>query len=128
MLIATSDVHVVALDVHSGKVVWDKAVVDSKGGYAMTGGPTIVRGKVIVGTNGRAPGGNFIVALDAKTGEESWRFNTIAKPGEPGGDSWNGMPLEKRGGGSVWVAGGYDPASNLVFGVAQTYTTGPTAI
>ena len=31
VLIATSDIHVVALDVHSGEVVWDKAVVDPKG-------------------------------------------------------------------------------------------------
>lgn len=126
VLLATSDVHVVALDVRNGKVLWDKAVVDARAGYAMTGGPTIAKGKVIVGTIGRAPGGNFIVALDANTGQESWRFNTIAKPGEPGGDSWNGVPLEKRNGGSVWVAGSYDPASNLVyFGVAQTYDTGP---
>ena len=89
--------------------MWDKAIADPKAGYAMTGGPTIAKGKVIVGTVGRAPGGNFIVALDATTGEEAWRFNTIAKPGEPGGDSWNGVPLDKRNGGSVWVAGSYDP-------------------
>jgi alcohol dehydrogenase (cytochrome c) len=126
VLVATSDVHVVALDIHTGRVVWDKAIADATAGYGMTGGPTIAKGKVIVGTNGRAPGGNFIVALDANTGQESWRFNTIAKPGESGGDSWNGVPLEKRNGGSVWVAGSYDPASNLVyFGVAQTYDTGP---
>ncbi len=37
-------------------------------------------------------GGNYIVGLDAATGNEAWRFNTIAKPGEPGGDSWNGAP------------------------------------
>lgn len=126
VFVSTSDVHLVSLDIHTGKVVWDKAIADAKAGYGMTGGPTIAKGKVIVGTNGRAPGGNFIVALDAATGQESWRFSTIAKPGEPGGDSWNGVPLEKRNGGSVWVAGSYDPASNLVyFGVAQTYDTGP---
>jgi PQQ-dependent dehydrogenase (methanol/ethanol family) len=126
VLIATSDVHVVALEIHSGKVVWDKAIADVKAGYGMTGGPTIAKGKVIVGTTGRAPGGNFIVALDANTGQEAWRFNTIARPGDPGGDSWNGVPLDKRNGGSVWVAGSYDPATNLVyFGVAQTYDTGP---
>jgi len=34
--------------------------------------------------------------------------------------------LDKRNGGSVWVAGSYDAALNLVyFGVAQTYDTGP---
>ena len=127
VLIATSDVHVVALDVHNGRSrCGTRRSLTPKAGYGMTGGPTIAKGKVIVGTVGRAPGGNFIVALDANTGEEAWRFNTIAKPGEPGGDSWNGVPLEKRNGGSVWVAGSYDSASNLVyFGVAQTYDTGP---
>src|SRR5205823_5394790 len=65
------------------------------------------------------------VALDAATGEEVWRFYSIAKPGEPG-DSWNGLPLDKRNGGSVWVAGSYDSALNLAFfGPAPTYDTGP---
>ena len=82
----------------------------------------------MVGTVGRVPGRNYIVALDAETGKESWRFNTIAQPGEPGGDSWNGLPVEKRNGASVWVAGSYDSALNLAFfGVAQTYDTGPLA-
>ena len=68
----------------------------------------------------------MIVALDAASGQEAWRFYTIARPDEPGGNSWNGLPLEKRNGGSVWTAGSYDPALNLVFfGAAQTYDTGP---
>ena len=73
----------------------------------MTGGPLVAKGKVIVGTVGSTPGGNWIVALDAATGKEAWRFDTIARPGEPGGNSWNGLPLEKRNGGSVWTAGSY---------------------
>ena len=36
----------------------------------MTGGPLVAKGKVMVGTTGRAPGGNFIVALDAETGRK----------------------------------------------------------
>ena len=39
--------------------------------------------------------GGFIVALDINTGKELWRFNTIARPGEPGGNTWNGLPLEQ---------------------------------
>ena len=42
------------------------------------------------GLAGRAPGGNYIIALDSETGKEVWRFNTIPRPGQPGGDSWNG--------------------------------------
>jgi hypothetical protein len=29
------------------------------------------------------------------TGQDVWRFYTIARPDEPGGNSWNGPPLEK---------------------------------
>ena len=50
------------------------------------------------GVNGQAPGGAYIVGLDAETGKEAWRFYTIARPGEPGGDSWNGLPLEQAHG------------------------------
>lgn len=124
--VPTSDVHVVALDVKTGRVVWDHEVGDYKLGFRMTGGPLVAKGKVMMGTGGRAPGGNYIVGLDAKTGEEAWRFYVIARPGEPGGESWNGLPLEKRNGASVWVPGSYDSARNLAFfGPAQTYDTGP---
>lgn len=122
----TSDVHLVALDVKNGNLIWDKPIADRKAGYTLQGGPIIAKGKVIVGTNGRAPGGNFIIALDANTGAEAWRFRVIPKPDEPGGKSWNGLPLEKRNGASVWVPGSYDPTLNLAFfGPAQTYDTGP---
>ncbi len=122
----TSDVHVVALDIRTGAVVWDHAVEDYHKGVRMTGGPLVARGKVMVGTVGRLPGANYIVALDSQTGEEAWRFNVIAQPGEAGGNSWNGLPAEKRNGGSVWTAASFDPALNLAFfGVGQTYDTGP---
>ena len=126
LYVPTSDAHVVALDVKTGKVVWDQSVADPKKGYRMTGGTLVARGKVMVGTTGRVEGGNYVVALDAETGKEVWRFSTIARPGEPGGDSWNGLPLEKRNGGSVWIPGSYDPVHNLAFfAPGNTYDTGP---
>jgi alcohol dehydrogenase (cytochrome c) len=124
----TSDVHVVALDAKTGKVVWDHELLDYKGpgGARLTGGPLVAKGKVMIGTVGRTEGGCLIVGLDAETGKEAWRFHTIAQPGEPYGESWNGLSVEKRNGGSVWTAGSYDAANNLAyFGVAQTYDTGP---
>jgi alcohol dehydrogenase (cytochrome c) len=125
LFVATSDARIVALDVKTGAVLWDSPV-GAGTDYRMTGGPLVAKGKVIVGTGGRAHGGNFIVALDASTGKEAWRFATIARPGEPGGETWNGLPLEARNGGSIWVPGSYDPALNLVFfGPAPTYDTKP---
>lgn len=125
--LGTSDIHVVALDVKSGKVAWDRALTTDKG-FQLTGGPLVAKGKVMIGTGGRVAGGNYIVALDAETGKEAWRFRTIAQPGEPGGDTWNDHPPADRNGASVWVAGSYDAQLNLTFwGVAQTYDTGVLA-
>jgi alcohol dehydrogenase (cytochrome c) len=131
----TTDGHMLSLDMHSGKVLWDHEVIpeaqrtmDGKAeGIALhiNGGPIVVKGKVIFGVSlglEKAPGGCFIVALDADTGQEAWRFHTIARPGQPGGDSWNGAPVDERFGGGVWTAGSYDPELDLVyFGIGNTY-------
>jgi alcohol dehydrogenase (cytochrome c) len=122
----TSDVHVVALNAKTGAVVWDTPITEPGSGFGLSGGPLVAHGKVMQGVNGQAPGGAYIVGLDAETGKEAWRFYSIARPGEPHGDSWNGLPLDKRTGGSVWTAGSYDPKRNLAFfGPAPTYDTGP---
>ncbi|MFT5133386.1 MAG: alcohol dehydrogenase (cytochrome c), partial [Gammaproteobacteria bacterium] len=123
-----SDGHIVALDARTGELAWQTRIVDIDKGERITGGPLLARGKVMIGSSGEMEGGNVIVALDALTGVEAWRFNTIPKPGEPGGDSWNGMAWEARSGGSVWTVGSYDPDSGLAFfGPAPTYDTGPLA-
>jgi alcohol dehydrogenase (cytochrome c) len=125
LLVPTSDDHLVALALKTGHVIWDQMVADYTKDFQVTGGPLVAKGKVMQGIAGQSPGGNFIVALDVETGKQAWRFHTIAQPGEPG-DSWNGLPAEKRNGASVWTAGSFDPQLGLAyFGVGQTYDTGP---
>ena len=125
LIVATSDAHIVALDAKTGKVVWDHATADWTKGWRYTGGPFIVNGKLIQGMTGcgnAEPGGCFITGHDVKTGEEMWRVNTIAHPGDPNYDTWNGLPLESRFGASAWISGSYDPEQNLVFyGTGQPY-------
>ena len=133
----TADGHIVALDVRTGELRWDRAVVTPEQGvhpgqfdgafFHISGGPLLVHGKVIVGVSLGIDigGGDFIVGLDAQTGDEKWRFNTIARPGQPGGDSWNGAPVNERYGAGVWSIGSYDPDLNLVyFGTGNTYDVG----
>ena len=121
VIFPTEDRHMVALDVKTGKVVWDVPVEGKEIGR-MTSGPLIVKGKVIQGAAFCTAGGCPIVALDANTGKELWRFYTVAKAGQPGGDSWNGLPDDQRFGGSVWSAGSYDPQLNLIYiGTGNTY-------
>jgi alcohol dehydrogenase (cytochrome c) len=133
----TADGHIVALDVRTGNLRWDHAVVSAEQGvhpgqfdgayFHISGGPLLAHGKVIVGVSLGIDtgGGDFIVGLDAQNGEEQWRFNTVARPGQPGGDSWNGAPVNERYGSGVWSIGSYDPDLNLVyFGTGNTYDVG----
>ena len=125
----TSDLHVLALNARSGELEWDYEIkTDEKyEGYHLRMAPFIVGDTVIQGiTSLRIPEGGWIEGIDRKTGTQKWRFYTIPRPGEPGGNTWNGIPMEERSGGSVWNAGAYDPELNLVyFGVAPTYNTAP---
>ncbi|MGC1457085.1 MAG: PQQ-binding-like beta-propeller repeat protein [Steroidobacteraceae bacterium] len=133
----TADGHIIALDLKSGDLRWDHAVVAPELGsrpglfdgayFHISGGPLLVHGKVIVGVSLgiNTGGGDFILGLDAQSGHEIWRFNTIARPGQPGGDSWNGAPVNERYGSGVWSIGSYDPDLNLVyFGTGNTYDVG----
>jgi alcohol dehydrogenase (cytochrome c) len=83
----------------------------------------VARGKVIQGLQGCSRYGQdrcFISAYDAGTGQQLWKFHTIAQSGEPGGDSWGKLPDNFRKGGETWIVGSYDPELNLTYwGVAQ---------
>ena len=123
-----SDVHVVALEVRTGRVVWDTAIGEAAQRVRLTGGPLVAGGKVMIGTTGTGVGAKApeIVGLDAETGRIAWRTPTIAQPGTPGGDSWAGVPADRRSGASVWTPGSFDPSLRLAyFGTGNTYDTGP---
>ena len=119
LFIAANGNHLIALDIHTGKAVWDQAVA-GEGTY--TSGPMALHGKVIIGASNCVTSRCSITAHDAETGRELWRFYTIAAPGEAGGGTWNGIPGDARFGGSVWTSGSYDPGTGLLyFGVGQPY-------
>jgi len=122
---ATSDNHMVALDARTGRPVWDVALTD-KPGLRIPGGPLAADGVVMQGFANTAAGGGLIVAVDAETGKPLWSFETVAKDGQPGGDTWNGYPSAERKGGSVWTSGSYDAETGLaLWGVGNTYDTAP---
>jgi alcohol dehydrogenase (cytochrome c) len=130
LFVATDDSHVIALDIHDGRVAWDHAIAAPSGKPQLTAGPIVVRGKVIQGVSGCSGtdivGGCYVVGLDEASGREIWRFKTIPRPGERDGDSWNGAPVTQRFGASVWSTPSYDPKLNLIFvGTSNTYNIGP---
>jgi len=121
LYIATHDAHLVALDARTGDVVWDRKIGDWEVGQHYSGGPQIIKGRVVAGMSGcyyintRC----WISAHDADTGEEIWRTYTIPYRGEPNAESWGDATDEERRGGSAWMPPSYDPELDLIFsGVA----------
>src|SRR5246500_2220520 len=112
---ATTDCALVALDAATGKVVWDVPFDDYKTGCYSTLAPLAVRGKIIAGYSGGELGvRGSLSAFDALTGKRIWKTYTVPAPNEPGGDTWKGETY-KRGGGSTWITGVYDPATNITY-------------
>ncbi len=113
--VGTVDAHLIALDAKTGKVVWDTTVGDVKALHYITLAPLAAKGKILVGSSGGETGvRGYVAAFDANSGKEVWRTYTTAAPGEPGGHTWPG-DSHKNGGGSVWITGTYDPATNIAY-------------
>jgi alcohol dehydrogenase (cytochrome c) len=125
LIVASSDAHLIALDSKTGKVVWDHTTADWTKGWRHTSGPFVAGGMIVQGMQGCGngqPGGCYITGHDPKTGDEKWRVHTIAQPGDPNFNTWNGLPLESRFGSTPWISGSYDPEQNVVFyGTGQPY-------
>ena len=126
VFMATLDAHVVALDAATGAELWDVELADRHLAYSFTLAPLVVEDKVIIGSAGGDRGvRGFVVALDAATGEEVWRFHTIPGPGEPGHETWEECPPDPEtycdpeawmhGGAAAWLTGSYDPELNLMY-------------
>lgn len=115
VFMGTLDAQLIALDRINGRPVWKVEVGDVKQAYSVTMAPLVIKDKVIVGVGGGEYGiRGYVVAYDAETGEEAWKFYTIPGPGEPGHDTWEGDDWE-HGGAPVWITGSYDPELNLVY-------------
>ena len=120
LIIATSaDDYVYALDAGSGRLAWETRVLDYRRHPAhQTSGPIIADGKVVSGRGCMPEGGPeacVVTAHDALTGAELWRTRLIPAPGEPGDETWGGVPFEERRHVGAWMVPSFDPALNLIY-------------
>ena len=113
------DGHVFALDAATGDLAWDTEILDYRVHPAnQTSGPIVANGKVISGrscTPAGGPNACVVTAHDATSGEELWRRRLIPAPGEPGDETWGGVPFEERKHVGAWMVPSYDPELNLVY-------------
>src|SRR3981189_2727347 len=133
--LATLDSKLVALNAKTGDVAWQSDIADAELGYSETMAPTVIKDKVLIGTNGGEYGiRGFVKAYDAKTGKLLWTFNTIpestvgvwATKDATGRDmhrdnqaeknhlAKNADPYQKLGGG-VWQNPAIDLATNRLY-------------
>lgn len=128
VFIGTGDCRLVAIHASSGKQAWESPVCDGSQ-TGITGAPHVAKGKVFIGYNGSDIGvRGSVVAFDAETGKQAWRFWTV--PGDPSkgfeskalemaAKTWAGDKWWEIGGGDVWDPITYDPATGfLIFGTA----------
>ena len=115
----SSDDYVFALDAATGRLAWETENLDYRVHPAhQTSGPIVANGRIFSGRGCLPAGGPdacVITAHDAVTGEELWRRRTIPAPGEPGDETWGGVPFEERRHVGTWMVPSYDPALNLVY-------------
>ncbi len=136
VFVGTLDGRLVALDAKTGNVDWSVLAVPNQTDYTITGAPRIVKGRVVIGEGGgeyRARG--YLAAFDASTGKLAWKFNTV--PGDPArgfenpamaeaAKTWAGQWWTMGGGGTVWDAITYDPATDLIlFGTGNAEPWNP---
>ena len=126
----TYDNHLVALDMKTGKELWNQKYAEGKEGYYSTGAPIIANGVLISGmAGGERTTRGFLDGWDPDTGRKLWRRYTIPAPGEAGSETWpKDSDAWKYGGGPTWRSGSYDPELDLVYwgtGNAEPYDPHP---
>ncbi len=112
---ATTDGYLFALDIETGKLLWEKKVVaaeKNEGSFNMA--PVIFEDLIILGLGISEQGvKGWVGAFKLENGEPVWRFNTVPDDGEPGAETWGKGDARRRGGGSVWSPPSLDPAAGL---------------
>jgi len=126
IFLEASDGRMLAFDARTGAKIWESNVADASKGqrFSASSGPLVVNGKLIAGLGPSCMRYTeekcFISAYDTADGKLLWKFYTIARQGEPGGDTWGNLPDLFRAGGEAWITGSYDPDLNLTYwGVSQ---------
>lgn len=137
--VASLDARLLALDARTGELIWEAPLADPAAGYSAIMAPLAADGRIFVGVSGERYGiRGFLAAFDADSGEELWRWRTIASAEEEGWwGEWAetdpfGTPLNRDiaaersdsadtsgswnvGGGGISTTPAYDRASGRLF-------------
>ncbi|MEJ0006379.1 MAG: PQQ-binding-like beta-propeller repeat protein [Steroidobacteraceae bacterium] len=112
----TSDDRLIALDAATGKLLWKTVIGSPALGESSAAAPLAWGGVVYMGISGSELGARGrVMAFDAQTGRELWRFNTIPMGKEVGSETWERPGTAKTGGGGIWGAMTLDVSAGELF-------------
>ena len=112
----TCDGRLIALDAASGELLWKNVIADPALGESTSAVPLAWQNLVFMGIAGSELGiRGRVMAYDASTGQEQWRFHTIPMGDEAGADTWERPESAKTGGGGVWGAMSLDVTTGELF-------------
>ena len=112
----TGDGHLIALDANTGELLWKNQIASPDIAEFASAAPLAWQGIVFMGVGGGDIGiRGRIMAFDAQTGQELWRFNTIPMGKETGAETWQQPESARTGGGGVWGAMSLDVTTAELF-------------
>ena len=125
LFVGTLDGRLIALNRHTGEVLWSVLTIDQTKPYTITGAPRLVGQQVVIGNGGAEYGvRGYISAYDVATGSLNWRFYTVPAATQSVAQpelhwaktTWRGTDFERvGGGGTVWDSMVYDPELDLLY-------------
>ena len=119
LFFVTDHAHLIALNRHTGALLWDTEMADYRQNYGATSAPLVAGNIVVSGISGGDEGvRGFLSGFDVATGMRVWQFWTVPARGEPLAETWQGNALE-HGCAATWLTGTFDPELDLLY-----WTTG----
>jgi len=125
-----------ALEAKTGTVKW-KTRLDQHPSTMATSSPVFYQGRIYIGVSSREETmgtrqdyacctfRGSVLALDAATGKEVWRFYVIPEPATERGKGKMGQTMMGPSGGAIWSTLSLDPAAKRVYAATGNQYTGP---
>jgi alcohol dehydrogenase (cytochrome c) len=126
----TTDGHLIALDIKSGELLWDRKIMDSNSGASAMAAPLIWHDLVFIGAAGGDVGvRGEISAYRVGDGTKVWSFSTVKSASQRGGGVWTYFTLDPKTATIYVPVGNPGPDFNsTVRPGANLFTTGIVAL
>ncbi len=112
----TADGHLIALDIKTGDLLWDRKIMDSSTGASAMAAPLIWHDLVFMGAAGGDVGiRGEVSAYRVTDGTKVWSFSTVPMGAESGAKTWHKAAAASHGGGGVWTYFTLDPKTGTLF-------------